>query len=225
MSAPDAHPSRNSRIVPKAPESRGSRLQTPRDQSAWDSREATAGIWLWVLNLRAQPHQPHETAFISLFYAPSLSQVCYVLWGVWMFSFHTQVWRMPLRLCSHSEQEKPNKEYFRQSLVCIAKSHHNQQLHEEPVAVSTFSLLHTLQMSELYNVVSGQSCWLRNSTWDKGHLWEISWGKGISSTISQEMCSRLTDTYSEVERHRREGFRGGEAFDDAKTKSPLLVSS
>ena len=35
----------------------------------------------------------------------------------------------------------------------------------------------------------------------------------------------LADIYSEVERHRREGFRGGEAFDDAKTKSPLLVSS
>ena len=35
----------------------------------------------------------------------------------------------------------------------------------------------------------------------------------------------LDDIYSEVERHRREGFRGGEAFDDAKTKSPLLVSS
>lgn len=99
-------------------------------------------------------------------------------------------WRMPLRLCSHNEQEKPNKEYFRQSLVCIAKSHHNQQLHEEPVAISTFSALLTLQMSELYNAVSGQSCWLRNSTWDKGHLWEISRGKGISSTISQEMCSR-----------------------------------
>lgn len=51
-------------------------------------------------------------------------------------------------------------------------------------------------------------------------------GKGHQQYhLPGNVLQTLADIYSEVERHRREGFRGGEAFDDAKTKSPLLVSS
>lgn len=207
MSAPDTHPSRKLQDGPRSPREQRAGYRLPETSLHGTVEGATAGIWLWVPNpqLRAWPRSPHEVAFIYLYsmhHVCPKSVICCEVSECFPSTPRCK-WGMPLRLCSHTEQERPNKEYCRQSLVCI--------YNEKVITINNY--MKSLWLFPHFQYCTHCKCLIsttlslmraadfQNSTWSQKPLLGNVLGKGHPAVPSPRKCAPDS---------RWHLFRGGE---------------